>query len=155
MAQITRFIGNGQPWSVERAHVVAAEKRKHWSRHGFGWRAAVEHASGRAVGIMSANLVGVGTAGVDPSDHEIGWWVDPAAWGRGLAREGARALCEELFDVVGAASVVARIQPANAASIRVAERTGLCYEALTTGPFGEAVAVYRLAAVDWRCRGEA
>jgi RimJ/RimL family protein N-acetyltransferase len=150
MPEITRFIANGEPWSAGRAQIVAADKREHWSRHGFGWRAAVDRGSGQPVGIMAANLVGAGTAGVDPSDHEIGWWLDPAAWGSGLAREGARALCEEVFGVVGAASVVARIQPANAASIRVAESTGLRHESVTMGPFGEAVAVYRLAAQDWR-----
>ncbi len=150
MPAVTRFIGNGEPWSVERAEVIAADKREHWSRHGFGWRAAIERSSGEAVGVMAANLVGEGTAGVDPADHEIGWWIDPAAWGRGLAREGAQALCEEMFDTVGVASVVARIQPANAASIRVAEHAGLRYESLTVGPFGEAVAVHRLTAEDWR-----
>lgn len=149
MPAITRFIGNGEPWSVERAEVIAADKREHRRRHGFGWRAAIERSSGEAVGVMAANLVGEGTAVVDPDDHEIGWWVDPSAWGRGLAREGAAALCEEMFDVIGAASVVARIQPGNPASVRVAEGAGLRREALTVGPFGEAVAVYRLTAEDW------
>ena len=149
MPEITRFIADGRPWSAARAQIVAADKRAHWSRHGFGWRAAVERATGQLVGIMAANCVGEGTAGVDPADHEIGWWLDPGAWGRGLAREGAAALCEEQLEVVGAPSVIARIQPANAASIAVAERTGMRHEATTTGPFGEAVAVYRLAAQDW------
>lgn len=45
---------------------------------------------------------------------------------------------------------MARIQPANTASVRVAEGAGLRVEALTVGPFGEAVAVYRLTAEDWR-----
>jgi RimJ/RimL family protein N-acetyltransferase len=155
MPAVTRFIADGKPWSAARAQIVAADKREHWSRHGFGWRAAIERATGQPVGVMSANRVGANTAGVDPEDHEIGWWLDPVAWGRGLAGEGAAALCEELFEVVAAANVVARIQPANAASIAVAETIGLRYAATTTGAFGEAIAVYRLTAQDWRGGGSA
>jgi RimJ/RimL family protein N-acetyltransferase len=150
MPLLIRFIGTGEPWSRRRAEEVAAAKRAAWSEHGFGWRAAIETATDRPIGIMAASLVGDGAPGVDPAEHEIGWWVDPAHWGRGLAREGAAAIRDELFATVGAPSVVARIQPANTASIRVAEAVGLTFDRTTVGRWGEPIAVYRLAAADWR-----
>lgn len=150
MPAVTRFIADGKPWSAARAQVVAADKHEPWSRHGFGWRAAIERATAQPVEVMSANRVGEGTAGVDPEDHEIDWWLDPVARGRGLAREGAAALCEERFEVVGAATVVARFQPAYPASIAVAETIGMRHAAMTTGAFGEAIAVYRLTAQNRR-----
>jgi hypothetical protein len=58
-------------------------------------RAAIERASGRAVGFIALNLAGEGTAGLDPGEYEIGWWLDPAAQGRGLAREGAQAVLDD------------------------------------------------------------
>lgn len=88
IADVTRFIGNGETWTPARAQVVAADKRAHRSRHGLGWRAAFELATGEPVGVMAANVVGEGTAGLDPADHEIGWWLDPVAWGRGLRARG-------------------------------------------------------------------
>jgi hypothetical protein len=68
--------------------------------------------------------------------------------GRGLAREGAEAIRDEAFDVLNAPSVIARIQPANARSIAVAEATGLTRDFRATDKTGEPVVVYRLAAVD-------
>ena len=97
----------------------------------------------RQVGLIALNFLGEGTEGLDPTEHEIGWWLDPADHGRGLAREGARALRDEARGRLGAPSVVARIQPANQRSIAVAEAIGLTFDFGTTGAAGEPVAVYR------------
>jgi RimJ/RimL family protein N-acetyltransferase len=127
-----------------KAQAVAAAAREHWREHGFGWRAAVEKATGRPVGFIALAFAGEGTPGLHRFEYEIGWWLDPRAWGRGLAREGALAVRAEAFGRVGAPSVVARIQPENAASIRVAESIGLALAFSTTGRTGEPISVYRL-----------
>jgi RimJ/RimL family protein N-acetyltransferase len=145
MPEAMRFIGLGVPWPRAKAEEVAAAQLRHWREHGFGWRAAVEVATGRLAGFMALSFAGEGTAGLDAAEHEIGWWLVPPAWGRGLAREGAQAMRDEAFDVLGAPSVVARIQPANARSIAVARATGLAHDFDTTGRYGEPVAVHRLA----------
>jgi RimJ/RimL family protein N-acetyltransferase len=49
-----------------------------------------------------------------------------------------------------ALSVLARIQPANAASIRVAKRLGLALAVRTTDRVGKAIAIYRQTRSDWR-----
>jgi pimeloyl-ACP methyl ester carboxylesterase/RimJ/RimL family protein N-acetyltransferase len=149
LPEVTRYIGDGQPWPANRALTLAEANREHWRRHGFGWRAAIDSASGRPIGLIALGFAGDG-AGVPADEYEIGWWVDPDAWGRGLAREGAIALRDEAFGRVGAPSVVARIQPANLASLAVARALGLTAESTSAGRVGEPIAVLRLTAAAWR-----
>lgn len=127
------------------AHVI-----EHWRVHGFGWRVA--RAQGTAVGLIALSFAGEG-AGINASEYEIGWWLAPSAWGRGLAREGAAAVRDEAFERVRAPSIVARIQPANAGSLGVAAAIGLRHETESIGRGGEPIAVLRLSAGRWRNEG--
>ncbi|MGI9184159.1 MAG: GNAT family N-acetyltransferase [Solirubrobacteraceae bacterium] len=86
---------------------------------GVGWRVAVHRETGASLGFVALNFAGEG-AGIAADEYEIGWWLEPPVWGRGLAREGAEAICREAFERVWAPSVVARIAPGNAASLGVA-----------------------------------
>jgi RimJ/RimL family protein N-acetyltransferase len=70
----------------------------------------------------------------------------PGSGGRGYATEGGRAIVEEAFTRLGAPSVVARIQHANVASIRVAAALGLQHERDTAGRLGEPIRILRLRA---------
>jgi RimJ/RimL family protein N-acetyltransferase len=146
---VVRYIGDGHPWSSQRCADVMSRMVEHWQTHGFGWRIAIERETGEPVGSMLLNYLGEGTVGLAQGEFEIGWWLFPNVWGRGFASEGIRAICEEAFTRVGAPSVVARILPANGASVRVAERLGMSLDFQTTGRFGEPVVVYRLEAGDW------
>ena len=116
----------------------------HWRDHGFGWRAAVERASGTPIGLIALNRAEGAAPGLADDDFEVGWWLDPAAWGNGYASEGARAIVDEAFTRLGAPSVVARVQPENAASLRVAAALGLTLEYETTDRSGRAVRILRL-----------
>jgi RimJ/RimL family protein N-acetyltransferase len=131
-----------------KAEEEAAAQRRHWSEHGFGWRAATDKGTGNLVGFMALSFAGASAPGLDPTEYEIGWWLAPEAWGRGLACEGGAAMRDEAFGALEAPSIVARIQPTNTRSIAVAERIGLRYDFSTTGKAGEPVLVFRLAAVD-------
>jgi RimJ/RimL family protein N-acetyltransferase len=145
---VMRHIGDGTTWTDARIHDVAAHVVSHWSDHGFGWRVARLH-DGTAIGLIALNFAGEG-AGVDAREYEIGWWLAPSAWGRGLAREGAAAVRDEAFQRVGAPSILARIAPANAGSLAVAAAIGLLHESESTGRGGETIAVLRLTAETWR-----
>jgi RimJ/RimL family protein N-acetyltransferase len=140
---VIRHVGLGHPWPPSTAEKIAAKQSDHWAEHGFGWRAAVEKETERQIGFMALNFVGEGTAGLEPGEYEIGWWLEPESWGRGFAREGAEALRLEAFDRLAAPSVIARIQLANERSARVAERVGLGFDFETTGAEGEPVRVFR------------
>ena len=143
--EVMRYIGDGSTWTRERADEVAARTREHWRRHGFGWRAAIEGEAGTAIGFAALNFAGE-KAGVDPNEFEIGWWLAPEMQGRGLAREAAAAVRDEAFNRLRAPSVVARIQPANAASLAVARAIGLRHETMSAAPDGTPIAVLRLTA---------
>ncbi len=59
---------------------------------------------------------------------EVGWLLDRAYWGRGLATEGARAALNYAFTTLRADHVISVIHPENTRSIRVAERIGERFE---------------------------
>jgi RimJ/RimL family protein N-acetyltransferase len=144
---VVRYIADGTIWSDARIAATGAQAAEHWRTHGFGWRLARE--GDTPVGFMALSFAGEG-AGVAADEYEIGWWLAPAAWGRGLAREGAQALRAEAFDRLDAPSILARIQPGNHRSLSVAQAIGLRWETETRGRAGEAIAVLRLSAAEWR-----
>lgn len=143
MPQVMRHVGSGATWTAAEAEEHSARALVHWRVHGFGWRGAVKRVGGRAVGMIALELA-EGVPGLADGDHEIGWWLDPALWGRGYATEGGRAIVAEAFGRIGAPSVAARIQPGNVASERVALALGLRHERDAIGRHGERVRIHRL-----------
>lgn len=77
-------------------------------------------------------------------DVEIGWWLIPRLWGHGIATEGALRLRDEAFDRIGLDRIIARVQPGNLASIRVAEKLGMQPTGNATGGRGEPILIYTL-----------
>ena len=142
MPAVMRHVGPGMTWTAAEAEERSAQALVHWRAHGFGWRAAIERESGRAIGLIALNFAGPAVPELADDDYEIGWWIDPARWGRGYATEGGRAIRDEAFGL-GAPSVVARIQPANLASVAVALALGLAPERDAVGRFGEQVRIFR------------
>jgi RimJ/RimL family protein N-acetyltransferase len=147
-ARVMRFIGDGRPWTREHAAQRHREHLAHWREHGFGWRAVLER--DRFAGVAALNRLGPTVPGIEESALEIGWWVDPDSWGRGVATEAALALRDEAFGEVGAERVAARYQPANVASGRVMVKLGMRRHSDTTGRTGEPVRVYEMNRTDWR-----
>jgi RimJ/RimL family protein N-acetyltransferase len=64
----------------------------------------------------------------DAGEQELGYRFRRAAWGRGYATEGGRALVAHGFGPVGAEKISARTLARNAASRRVMEKCGLAWE---------------------------
>jgi RimJ/RimL family protein N-acetyltransferase len=147
LPEVMRYIGDGTPWTADDARGHSERAFAHWREHGFGWRRAVERDGGRPVGMVALELTR-DVPGLDDGEHEIGWWLDPAVWGRGYATEAGRAIVAEAFGRVQAPSVVARVQPGNAASLGVARSLGLTDERDTVGRRGEPVRILRLKATD-------
>jgi RimJ/RimL family protein N-acetyltransferase len=145
--RVTRYIGDGRPWSRDFAVQRHRAHLAHWAEHGFGWRAIVR--AGEVLGIAALNRLGSAVPGIDESAIEIGWWLDPRVWGRGFATEAALALREEAFARLGAECLVARFQPANLASGRVMTKLGMSRHGDTVGRAGEQVRVYLLDRAGW------
>jgi RimJ/RimL family protein N-acetyltransferase/pimeloyl-ACP methyl ester carboxylesterase len=93
--------------------VAAQAERGHAS-----W-AVVERATGRVIGDC-------GLVGPDGSeeDVELAYGLARDVWGRGYATEAAAACLRAAFEELGVDRVVADVDPANAASIRVLEKVG-------------------------------
>lgn len=68
-----------------------------------------------------------GTAGTAETTGtcEIGWWLTPEWWGRGITSAAASALVDELFEHRGFLRLFAPVMHPNAASARVAEKIGM------------------------------
>jgi RimJ/RimL family protein N-acetyltransferase len=134
--RVMRHISGGV-WTAgyaARRHVRAL---RHWAEHGFGWRAVHSRDDRAFLGLVSLIRLGTPIEGVAEPALEIGWWVDPSAWGLGIATEAAAAVLQEAFGRVGAETVVARLATANAGSARVTAKIGLLPFTETTGPGGE------------------
>ena len=57
-------------------------------------------------------------------ETELGYTLDPAAWGQGFATEAARCVRKYALDVLRLSYTVSAILPSNVRSRRVAERSG-------------------------------
>jgi RimJ/RimL family protein N-acetyltransferase len=89
---------------------------------GFGRLAAEDRGTGEFLGwfaLRPATSVGL-TGGT-----ELGYRLRRAAWGRGYATEGARALVRAAFQDLAVDRVVATTMTVNTASRRVLEKAGL------------------------------
>ncbi|HZW54360.1 MAG TPA: GNAT family N-acetyltransferase [Candidatus Elarobacter sp.] len=91
-----------------------------WARQGFGqW--AFRLADGELVGTC-----GLFEGRIPGSDGlEVGYMVRPVFWGRGFATEMTVAVVRFAFEHYDVPDVGAMLQPGNAASIRVLEKSGL------------------------------
>ena len=65
---------------------------------------------------------------IAPEEMELGYRLRRAAWGRGLATEGSRALIKAGFHEWGCSKISARTLIGNLASQRVMQKAGLHFE---------------------------
>jgi RimJ/RimL family protein N-acetyltransferase len=158
---VMRYIDDGMP--VPRAVVVAAMLpgflREYAQYPGAaGHLAATDQATGAPLGWFGLqHPSSVGLEGEPAGSLEIGYRLFPAAWGRGYATEGARALVRLAFAGLAADQVVATTMAANLASRRVLEKAGLTLrrtffaqwpEYLEGAEHGDVV--YGISRQDWR-----
>ena len=122
--EVMRFLSGGQP--TPRAIVVAEELPRILAlRDGYGQWAAHDRATGAFLGWFGLTPLGASLGGPRPGEAELGYRLKRAAWGRGLATEGARALVDKAFADLGMRRVVGETMTVNAGSRRVLEKAGL------------------------------
>lgn len=74
-------------------------------------------------------MIGFARLGLkEPQAGQLGYAIRRADWGRGYATDAAHTLTGYAFEKVGLHRVSAAVGPQNAASVRVLERIGFCYE---------------------------
>ncbi len=120
-ARIGRFLRDGFPYPYterEARRFIDATLRD---------RASLSRAiviDGRAVGAVSLTKM----SNVYEKNAELGYWLSPACWGRGIMTEAVRMLCSEGFDACGVERIYAEPFADNAASRRVLEKCGFALE---------------------------
>jgi RimJ/RimL family protein N-acetyltransferase len=120
--EVMRYIGTGQTLSRTDAWRQMAFFLGHWELRGYGMWAAELKETGTCIG-----RIGLHRPEAWPG-LEVGWLLDRASWGHGLATEGAQEALDDAFTRLGADHVISVICPDNARSIRVAERLGERFE---------------------------
>ncbi|GAA2488705.1 GNAT family N-acetyltransferase [Streptomyces thermolineatus] len=164
--EVMRFLDGGGPTSPEavRAHVLPRLMSRHaWPAvHGY-WAAEAGGGEGSGGGAGRAGEF-LGWFEFRPLDEdggggtvELGYRLRRAAWGLGLATEGARALLHKGFTELGVERVTATTMAVNVGSRRVMEKAGLRYvrtfhqewpHPLPGSEHGEVE--YALTAQEWR-----
>ena len=118
--EVTRYIPG--PWTdavAHRAFVLARIAASYPAGMGY-WRVAEKGAPDTFLGWVLL----IPDDGVGP-EIEIGWRFVRAAWGLGFATEAARPLVQHAFGSLVLERIIAWIDPANRASVKVARNLGL------------------------------
>jgi len=117
---VMRYLNGGVPTPCEviERDILPRFLRSYTQRDGYGVWAADERSSGDFLGWFSFQPG-------ERDDISLGYRLRRAAWGKGLATEGARALIRRGFTELGAQRVIATTYQDNLASRRVMEKVGL------------------------------
>lgn len=142
--EVQRYLGRSPRVMADRAE--ALERIERWAAihdpiHGI-WL-TLDTQSGERLGtLMLKDLPASGTSGGASGETEIGWHLHPAAWGRGIATDAAKAVLAHAF-ASGLTQVLAVVYPENAASQRVAERIGMRALGLTDAYYDTECLLFR------------
>jgi RimJ/RimL family protein N-acetyltransferase len=123
-AEVMRWVAPNRPLRADESAALLERIEDHWRAHGYGlW--AVEPRADSAGCIGFAGLAVPSFLPEVLPAVEVGWRLDRAWWGRGLATEAAAASIAYGFETLGLRSVVSIIDAGNERSLRVAEKLGM------------------------------
>jgi ribosomal-protein-alanine N-acetyltransferase len=120
--RVLRYIGRGVPSPDERIKAFVRDGIEMSKTRGWILWPVIHREDAELIGFC-------GFADGYRPDVEIGWRLRPEYWNRGLATEIGRAVMEYGWEQFCFDRLISVIQPANRASIRVAEKLGMVLEA--------------------------
>ena len=121
--EVMRFSLSG-PETREQTASFITWCREQYASSGFGLWAVVHIGDGRLIGYCGLSEWEIDGA----HEVEVGYRLDPHYWGQGLGTEVARAALAYAWNRLGLHRVIAIIEAANVASVRVAEKIGMHWE---------------------------
>lgn len=123
--EVMRYLNGGRPTPRDEVEsVILPRILSFYERFdSYGYWAAEEKSTGEFVGWFALHPNEDGP----PGELELGYRLRRAAWGKGYAAEGSRALVDKAFRELGARRVRAETMTVNTASRRVMENVGLEY----------------------------
>jgi RimJ/RimL family protein N-acetyltransferase len=121
--EVMRYLNGGVPTprAVVESGVLPRFLGSYAHGDGLGVFAAIEKATGEFLGWFGFQP----RDGAEAGEIELGYRLQRAAWGKGYATEGARALIRRGFTELGVQRVMATTYQDNLPSRRVMERAGL------------------------------
>ena len=119
--ETVRWLGGGEVSTVSSTARWIHERALAWNVGGPQLMLAIRTVDDRLAGSVEANLE---DRCCGPGEANISYSVHPWARGQGLAPRAVQLLCGFLDERRLARRAVLRIDPANAASLRVADKTG-------------------------------
>jgi RimJ/RimL family protein N-acetyltransferase len=119
--RVMKYIGTGAGWDQERVLKFVASGMEAAKTRGWVLWPVIYKENGELIGMCGFN------GGFAP-DVEIGWWLKPEYWARGIATEIARATMAYGFETWGFDRLISVAQPGNTASIRVMEKLGMAFD---------------------------
>ena len=115
--EYTRYLSGVQ--SREQSDEAFDRWERHWAEHGFGLLAVEWRESSELIG-----RVGPQYHRIWPDDPEVGWALDPAWWGRGVATEAGAGAVAWAFGELDFVRVVSITTEPNVASRNVMAKLG-------------------------------
>lgn len=107
---------------LDSAHRTLERAAEAQERYGVSLWAVVEKASGEVVGACGFHFV------ADGPELELAYHFKRSHWGRSFATEAACACVLYATEALAATRIIAGVEVGNAASRRVLEKAGFCYE---------------------------
>ncbi|MEH1813252.1 MAG: GNAT family N-acetyltransferase [Nostoc sp.] len=132
VVKLTTNLGEPTPYSVIKTEFLPEIFQYYEKYNNYGYWGAIEKSNGAFIGwfllkpIIHASYFN--PQFVNANDIELGYRLRKAAWGKGYATEGSKALIKKGFHE-GVERIVAVAFAANLASIRVMEKLGLTFQA--------------------------
>ena len=121
---------NGPDATRRDSEERVARMREHWDRRGYGDWALVDKRTGTMIGFCGLHHI----SGMD--EVNLGFLIDRAFWGKGLATEAGAAALRFGFETAGLGLIVGTTAPDNAGAIKVLKKCGMLYwkEIVRNGP---------------------
>ncbi|HZU13851.1 MAG TPA: GNAT family N-acetyltransferase [Chloroflexota bacterium] len=160
---VMRYLSGGKPTPRALIEREVLPRFLRLAGDGLGGWAAIERSSGEFLGWFLLR------AADEPATASLGYRLRRAAWGRGYATEGCRALIHRGFTNLGLQRIIATTYEDNLASRRVLEKLGFTvvrrfhldpedlaaeptYDAVGTDPFPGDDLEYALTPAQWEAR---
>jgi RimJ/RimL family protein N-acetyltransferase len=125
--EVHRYVGNKPVQTIEECRNVIAFIREQYEANGIGRWAVIEKSSGQFIGWSGLKLMKETTnCHVDYLD--LGYRFIRQYWGKGYAKETAKAAAGYAWDVLHAKELFGMAEEGNAASRKVLESVGLQYK---------------------------
>lgn len=122
LPEIARFQSWPMPFTLDDSRPMLEEQADLNDLPPSGWVQIAIELAGEVIGDLAVNLM------ADGCIAELGFTLAPAHHGKGYASEAAGAMVDALLAHTNVHRIIASIDPANVASMRVLEHLGFRYE---------------------------